>query len=154
MKPSTRIRPDETPDILDYFYGRNYNSVYTENSLTYYFNGEAGTRRMRLAALRHPSQLAQLKPERLVRPKVRKAFPDTAFWAADITTDRAGHAEAKVPFPDSLTTWRATARGVDAGSALRRRDIKDDRPQEPDRAPGRSALLRTGRRSCHFRTGA
>ena len=110
------IRPDETPDILDYFYGRTYNSVYTDNSLTYYFNGEAGTRRMRLAELRHPSQLAQLKPERLVRPKVRKAFPDTAFWAADITTDRAGHAEVKVPFPDSLTTWRATARGVAPGA--------------------------------------
>jgi alpha-2-macroglobulin len=106
------IRPDEMPDILDYFYGRTYNSVYTDNSLTYYFNGEAGTRRMRLAELRHPSQLAQLKPERLVRPKVRKAFPDTAFWAADITTDGTGHAEVKVPFPDSLTTWRATARGV------------------------------------------
>ncbi len=106
------IRPDYTPNILDYFYGRNYNSVYTDNSLTYYFNGEAGTRRMRLAALRRPSQLAQLKPERLVRPKVRKAFPDTAFWAADITTDRTGHANVKVSFPDSLTTWRATARGV------------------------------------------
>jgi alpha-2-macroglobulin len=106
------IRPDETPGILDYFYGRTFNSVYTENSLTYYFNGEAGTRRMRLAALRHPSQLAQLKPERLVRPKIRKAFPDTAFWAADVTTDRAGHAGVKVAFPDSLTTWRATMRGV------------------------------------------
>ena len=110
------IRPDETPDVLNFFYGSTFNAVYTENSLSYYFNGEAGTRRMRLAELRHPSQLAQLKPERLVRPKVRKAFPDTAFWAADITTDNAGHAEVKVPFPDSLTTWRATARGVAPGA--------------------------------------
>jgi uncharacterized protein YfaS (alpha-2-macroglobulin family) len=47
-----------------------------------------------------------------VQPKVRKAFPDTAFWAADVTTDNSGHAQAKVDFPDSLTTWRATARGV------------------------------------------
>ena len=70
------IRPDETPDILNYFYGRTFNSVYTDNSLTYYFNGEAGTRRMRLAALRSPS-LPGFKPERLVRPKIRKAFPDT-----------------------------------------------------------------------------
>ena|SRR2546428_403324 len=59
-----------------------------------------------------PSRLAQLKPERLVQPKVRKAFPDTAFWAADLVTDKAGHARAKVEFPDSLTTWRATARGI------------------------------------------
>ena len=67
---------------------------------------------MRLAELRPPSRLAQFKPERLVQPKVRKAFPDTAFWAADVVTDAAGHARAKVEFPDSLTTWRATARGV------------------------------------------
>jgi hypothetical protein len=106
------IRRDETPDILDFFYGREYNSVSTETSLNYYFSGEAGTRRMRLAELRRPSQLAQLKPDRLVKPKVRKAFPDTAFWAADVTTDSAGHAQASVDFPDSLTTWRATARGV------------------------------------------
>ena len=53
-----------------------------------------------------------MKPDRLVLPKIRKAFPDTAFWAADVVTDNSGHARAKVEFPDSLTTWRATARGV------------------------------------------
>ena len=47
-----------------------------------------------------------------MQPKIRKAFPDTAFWAADLVTDTAGKAQAKVEFPDSLTTWRATARGV------------------------------------------
>lgn len=106
------IRPDITPDILNYFFGHEYNSVYTESSLNYYFSGEAGKRRMRLAMLRAGTRLAQLKPERLVAPKIRKAFPDTAFWSADIVTDSAGHAQAKVPFPDSLTTWRATARAA------------------------------------------
>jgi uncharacterized protein YfaS (alpha-2-macroglobulin family) len=106
------IRRDETLDPLKFFYGRDWDDVFTANSLSFYFTGEAGTRRMRLAALRRPSQLAQLKPDRLVQPKIRKAFPDTAFWAADITTDNAGHATAKVNFPDSLTTWRATTRGV------------------------------------------
>jgi alpha-2-macroglobulin len=106
------IRRDTTPNLLNTFYGREYDSVYTENSLTYYFTGEAGTRRMRLAELRPPSQLAQLKPERMVQPKVRKLFPDTAFWAADIVTDASGRAQARVNFPDSLTTWRATIRGV------------------------------------------
>jgi hypothetical protein len=109
------IRPETMPDIATFFYGREWNSVSTDNSLTYFFNGEAGTRRMRLAELRAPSQLAQLKPERLIQPKIRKAFPDTAFWAADLTTDSAGHAQARVEFPDSLTTWRATARGVAPG---------------------------------------
>lgn len=109
------IRHDDTPDILNFFYGRDWDSVNTSNSLSFYFTGEAGTRRMRLAELRQPSQLAQLKPERLVQPKIRKAFPDTAFWAADITTDNSGHASAKVEFPDSLATWRATARGAAPG---------------------------------------
>jgi hypothetical protein len=106
------IRRDATPDIVNFFFGREWNNVYTESSLNYFFSGEAGKRRMRLAGLRPPSRLAQLKPERLVQPKIRKAFPDTAFWSAEIVTDTAGRAQAKVPFPDSLTTWRATARGI------------------------------------------
>jgi alpha-2-macroglobulin len=106
------IRPDTTQNILSFFFDHDYNRVFTGSSLEYFFSGEAGKRRMRLAELRAPSHLAQLKPERLALPKVRKAFPDTAFWVADVTTDAAGHARAKVDFPDSLTTWRATARGI------------------------------------------
>ncbi|HEY1759582.1 MAG TPA: MG2 domain-containing protein [Bryobacteraceae bacterium] len=106
------IQPDSTPAILDFFFARDFNRVFTDNSLQYYFTGEAGTRRMQLAGLRAPSHLAQLKPDRLVLPKIRKAFPDTAFWDADLTTDNSGIAHAKVEFPDSLTTWRATVRGV------------------------------------------
>ena len=106
------IRKDTTQDILSFFFARQWNRVFTGNSLSYFFNGEAGKRRMRLAELRPGSRLAQLKPEHLVQPKIRKVFPDTAFWAADVVTDSAGHARAKVEFPDSLTTWRATARGV------------------------------------------
>jgi uncharacterized protein YfaS (alpha-2-macroglobulin family) len=106
------IRPDTLQDPLSFFFGHEWNRVFSEDSMDYYFNGEAGKRRMQLAQLRAPSRLAQLKPERLVAPKVRKAFPDTAFWAADVTTDASGRAQTKVDFPDALTTWRATARGV------------------------------------------
>jgi uncharacterized protein YfaS (alpha-2-macroglobulin family) len=108
------IRPDTTQDPLAFFFRHDWNMVHTEDSLNFYFNGEAGKRRMRLAALRSASRLAQLKPDRMVQPKIRKAFPDTAFWAADLVTDAAGRAQAKVEFPDSLTTWRATARAVAA----------------------------------------
>ena len=111
-KPSTPSAATSTQDPLTFFFGHEWNHVRTEDSMNFYFNGEAGKRRMQLAQLRPPSRLAQLKPERLVQPKVRKAFPDTAFWAADLTTDAAGRARARVDFPDSLTTWRATARGV------------------------------------------
>lgn len=106
------VRRDSTPSILSFFFGHEYNRVSTDSSLEYFFNGEAGKRRMQLAELRPRSRLAQLKPERLILPKVRKAFPDTAFWTTDLVTDASGHARANVDFPDSLTTWRATARGV------------------------------------------
>ncbi len=109
---------------------------------------------MRLAELRPASHLAQLKPERLVPPKIRKAFPDTAFWAADMVTDATGHARAKVEFPDSLTTWRATARGITADTKVGSATSQDHRAQEPDPAVGRAALLRAGRRSHDFRAGA
>ena len=112
------IRKDSTQDIVQFFFNREWNRVSTDDSLDYFFNGEAGKRRMRLTELRPASRLAQLKPERLAQPKIRKAFPDTAFWAADVTTDANGRAHAKVEFPDSLTTWRATTRGVASSTAV------------------------------------
>ena len=112
------IRRDMMQDPLASSSAASGTCVHTEDSLNFYFNGEAGKRRMRLAELRAPSRLAQLKPDRLVQPKIRKAFPDTAFWAADLVTDAAGKAQAKVEFPDSLTTWRATARGVTADTRV------------------------------------
>ncbi|MEZ5351699.1 MAG: MG2 domain-containing protein [Bryobacteraceae bacterium] len=118
------IRPDGAPDIRGFFYGREYNRVSMDSSLNYYFQGEAGKRRMQLARMRPDRPFAQLKPDRLVQPKVRKAFPDTAFWSALVRTDASGRGEVKFEYPDSLTTWRATARGVTAdtkvGSAVDR----------------------------------
>ncbi len=112
------IRQDTLPPLLEFFFSRDYNTILTNSSLDYYFMGQAGKRQMQLAQLRKPSRLAQLKPDRLVLPKIRKVFPDTAFWAADIVTDASGHAQAKVEYPDSLTTWRATARGVTADTKV------------------------------------
>lgn len=122
------IQPDSTQDIQSFFYGRVGNRVATESSLSFYFTGEAGNKPMILAGAGggyEPRRLAQLKPsEPLVQPKVRKVFPDTAFWVADVKTDQNGHATAQLTFPDSLTTWRATARGVTVdtkvGSAVNR----------------------------------
>lgn len=104
------VRPDMLPRIDKFFYGRTYNSINTGSSLDYYFSGEAGKRRMPLAMLR--PTLAQLKPERPNDPRVRKAFPDTALWLADVETDASGRATATLEFPDSITMWRATARGT------------------------------------------
>ena len=47
-----------------------------------------------------------------MQPKVRKAFPDTAYWMADVDTDSSGQATVKFDYPDAITSWRATTRGV------------------------------------------
>lgn len=108
------IRPDTAGDPHDYFYGPIYDRVSLDSSLNFYFSGQAGKRQMFLAYHGGGSgALAQLKPtETLVQPKVRKLFPDTALWVADLRTDASGRAEAPLTFPDSLATWRATVRGV------------------------------------------
>ena len=106
------IKPDTTPNIMNAFYGRMYSKVSTDTSLTYYFSGQAGKRAMQLANARPSRGLAQLKPERLVQPKVRKAFPDTAYWVADVNTGSNGQATVHFNYPDAITSWRATTRGV------------------------------------------
>ncbi|MBK9169432.1 MAG: alpha-2-macroglobulin [Bryobacterales bacterium] len=121
------IRPDRTPDLFKHFYANVWNRVGTQSSLNFYFHGQAGRRQMELAGLR-PRALAQLKPEMLLEPRVRKAFPDTAYWVASLQTDAQGKATARFRFPDSLTTWRATARAVtrrtDVGSALEKTIVR------------------------------
>ncbi len=118
------VRPDTTQDIQSFFFARDYNRIFTQNSLEFMFSGTAGKLRMQLADLRPRSRLAQLKPERLVMPKVRKAFPDTAFWTPTLVTDADGHAHAKVEYPDTLTTWRATARGITASTSVGNATLK------------------------------
>jgi uncharacterized protein YfaS (alpha-2-macroglobulin family) len=112
------IRPEATTDILKFFYGRVFNRVSTDSSLSYYFHGEAGKKQMQLAAVKPHQWLAQIKPERLVQPKIRKAFPDTAFWVADVKTGSDGKAAVRFAFPDSLTTWRTTTRGITADTKV------------------------------------
>ena len=106
------IKPETLQPIMNAFYGHIYTKVSTDTSLTYYFSGQAGKRAMQLAAVRPSHRLAQLKPERLVQPKVRKAFPDTAYWVADLRTGSDGQATVKFDYPDAITSWRATTRGV------------------------------------------
>jgi uncharacterized protein YfaS (alpha-2-macroglobulin family) len=110
------IEPETVGSIVNAFYGTIYSKVTTDSSLSYYFSGQAGKRSMQLAvgkgAGRNSSALAQLKPERLVQPKIRKAFPDTAYWVADVRTDNGGQATIKFDYPDAITSWRATTRGV------------------------------------------
>jgi uncharacterized protein YfaS (alpha-2-macroglobulin family) len=45
---------------------------------------------------------------------VRSDFRSTIFWQPDVKTDANGVATIKITYPDSLTTWRASARAVTA----------------------------------------
>jgi alpha-2-macroglobulin len=45
---------------------------------------------------------------------VRSDFRSTILWQPDIVTDKNGKATVKVKYPDSLTSWKATARAVTA----------------------------------------
>lgn len=120
------LYPEASGDMLRRFYPQRYNNASVESSLDYFFSGEAGTKSPMLAlrSTRYRPQLAQVKPGNESKPKVRKAFPDTAFWAPDVHTDATGHARVTLTFPDSLTTWRATVHAVtatsQAGSAISR----------------------------------
>ena len=48
--------------------------------------------------------------------QVRSDFRSTILWLPDVKTDADGTATVKVKYPDSLTTWSATARVATAGS--------------------------------------
>lgn len=48
--------------------------------------------------------------------QVRTDFRSTVVWQPDVTTNREGKATIRVKYPDSLTSWRATARVATAGS--------------------------------------
>ncbi len=69
-----------------------------------------------MAKSRHAAAYARSRDERVAEPplqeaKVRSNFAETAFWSPAVVTEN-GRATVKVEFPDSLTQWHATARGL------------------------------------------
>jgi uncharacterized protein YfaS (alpha-2-macroglobulin family) len=126
------LYPDTSGNMVSLLFPsrRVYSSI--DSSLDYYFAGEAGEKSPMLAmrSARYHPQLAQVKPGNESSPKVRKAFPDTAFWATSVHTDATGQAKVSLTFPDSLTTWRATVHAItaksQAGSAISRVLVRKD----------------------------
>lgn len=129
------IKPDKTPEIQKAFYGNRYNRVQTAFSLNFYFYGSsrdaAATssadalapeasrggarvgRAMNKAMKMEDKEMAgALDDEKLVSPTIRKDFKDIMLWLPSVRTDKNGFAKVQVKFPDNLTTWRLTARGI------------------------------------------
>ena len=119
------LYPDNSGDMVKKLYPDRYVYAAVESSLEYYFSGKAGLKSPLLAMRSYHPQLAQVKPGNdVVQPRVRKAFPDTAYWSPSVHTDASGHAHITLTFPDSLTTWRTTVHAITldskAGSAINR----------------------------------
>ncbi len=64
--------------------------------------------------------LLNFKDGRAYAPvSVRRNFSETAFWTPAVVTDKiTGTATLTVHFPDTLTTWKATARGLTTGDLV------------------------------------
>ncbi|MBP7584231.1 MAG: carboxypeptidase regulatory-like domain-containing protein [Spirochaetes bacterium] len=86
------VRPDHTPNILDYFYSRVSNWVLTSYS--------------------YPITLLAGAVKSVIR-LVRERFEDTALWLPSVRTGADGTARVSIDLPHNLTTWRITARGHD-----------------------------------------
>jgi uncharacterized protein YfaS (alpha-2-macroglobulin family) len=57
-------------------------------------------------------------PAQAVQPTVRKAFADTAFWAAALESDREGIAEVEFDMPENLTGWKIRTWAMGAGTRV------------------------------------
>ncbi|MCZ7644630.1 MAG: MG2 domain-containing protein [Planctomycetota bacterium] len=129
------LRKDPTPDLLEYFFqfrtpihaqGR-YDGPTPGSVAVWYWIGpkyawgwlmdgdrfgwrSGGGRRM---ALRSGGGRATTSA-----PYLRRDFKNTAYWVADLKTDAEGRAFAQFAFPDNLTGWRLTARGLTADTKV------------------------------------
>ncbi len=121
------IKPEAAPDIRQFFYERRGRYVTTNTSFYFYSYGlgyaeeargiGAGNLIDEMAYEEAPAptaiRAAKSKEDAgYVEPVIRAYFPDTAFWGPQLVTDESGKARAAFDMPDSLTTWRATARAV------------------------------------------
>ncbi len=50
--------------------------------------------------------------------QTRTFFPNTAYWEPALRTDSQGRATVEIRLPDTLTTWRLTAKGVTADTKV------------------------------------
>lgn len=130
------LQPENIPDARKFFYGRRWNKVATNVSLwemAYRYGDiydDVMTKGMEMAeempmaapamadmdATAGMARKSAAKPKdgegALVQPEIRSNFSDTAAWYAHLVTDKNGAATVTFPMPDSLTTWRATARAI------------------------------------------
>jgi uncharacterized protein YfaS (alpha-2-macroglobulin family) len=55
------------------------------------------------------TQAGEVSAEAKEPPRLRQYFPETLYWAPQVTTDEDGFVSLDIPMADSITTWRLTA---------------------------------------------
>ena len=146
------LYPDNSGEIVRKLYPDRYVFAAVDSSLQYYFSGKAGLKSPLLATRqsRYRPQLAQVKPGNdVVQPRVRKAFPDTAYWSPSVA-HRRGRSCARYAYL-SRFAHHVADHGTCHHSRLQGRLCHQPRAgaQEHHRAYGHAALPAPGRRSHH-----
>ena len=95
-----------------------------------------------LAMRRRPYSLADFKSDKPAQPTVRKDFPDAIYWIGDSSPTRRAKRASQVTYPDALTTWRLTARGVTADTRVGAAIGAHDGHERSDRARDHAAIPR------------
>ncbi len=114
------------PDLVKKFYYQRPDSVITSSSMISLKAGDGG----------------------LAAGKRRRIFKDTAFFAANVTTDDKGEAEVSFKLPDDLTTWVIEALGITESKTTKEfeAELAQSAPETPQgqRAVGANLSLTDG----------
>ncbi|MCI0397315.1 MAG: Ig-like domain-containing protein [Chloroflexi bacterium] len=108
------LKPDNAPPISEAFYQRQPFRSQMGSGLIYTGEGlevEVPLEQLGLGGGGGGAEEAA-RTYNLEEDEVRRNFPDTAFWEAQVTTGEDGRATAEIPLPDSLTTWRLSSKAV------------------------------------------
>ena len=103
------LADDPNPSLRQVFYEKRPLGVLTANSLT------ALVDRVTLKLQAGDKGGGGGGPEEVL---VRREFPDTAYWNPALVTGDDGTAQVTLRLPDSLTTWRMTARALTADTRV------------------------------------
>ncbi len=96
------LADDPNPGLVQAFYTRRSLAIQTSQSLTALVD--------RVTSKLQPGDKGGGGAD--AGPPLRREFPDTAYWNPSVVTAADGTAQVTVALPDSLTTWRMTARGL------------------------------------------
>lgn len=105
------LKEDVVHDLIGYFYGRRWLGVKTSHALTKFLN------RVNVEVQSGLKGGGGGFSEDLSR-RTRENFKDTAFWQANLKSDKDGKIKTSFVLPDNLTTWQILAVGNTVDSKL------------------------------------